>query len=280
MKPIKAVITAANPLERYLPLQTITDSHGDTKTALQIILDELFTAGLESVAVIIVPGAQDDYLRAAGPYGDKLVFIEQADPLGYGHAVWMARDYVGADPFVLLVGDHLYLSQTDQPCIEQVLDVASQHEGCVSAVQSTHESRLNLYGTVGVTRVYGSENCFEVQTVVEKPTPTRAEQDLIVPGLRHGNYLCFFGVHVLNGKVMDLLDEKVSALAAGDTLGLTETLAEVAASERYLAFQIDGTRFNLGRRYGLLRAEIGMALAGPHRDEILTSLINLLAVNK
>ena len=280
MKPIKAVLTAANPAERHLPLQTITDAHGETKTALQIILEELFVAGLESVAVVIVPGSRDDYFRAAGPYGEKLVFIEQVEPLGYGHAVWVARDYVGDDPFVLLVGDHLYLSQTDKSCIQQLLEVAAQHEGSVSAVQSTHESQLNLYGTVGVTRVHGSENNFEIQTVIEKPTPTRAEQDLVVPGLRHGNYLCFFGVHVLHGKVMELLDQKVSALAVGETLGLTPTLAEVAASEQYLAFQLDGTRFNLGERYGLLRAEIAMALAGPHRDEILTSLIKLLAVNK
>ncbi len=280
MKPIKAVLPAANPTERHLPLQTITDAHGETKTALQIILEELFVAGVESVAVVIVPGAHDDYLRAAGPYGDKLVFIEQPVPLGYGHAVWVARDYVGDDPFVLLVGDHLYLSNTDKSCIQQVLDVAAQREGNVSSVQSTHESRLHLYGTVGVNRIHGSENTFEIHTVIEKPTPTRAEQDLVVPGLRHGNYLCFFGVHVLHGKVMELLDPKVSALADGETLGLTPTLAELAASEQYLAVQLDGTRFNLGERYGLLRAQIAMALAGPHRDEILTSLIKLLAVNK
>ena len=280
MKPIKAVLPAANPAERHLPLQTITDAHGETKTALQIILEELFVAGVESVAVVIVPGAHDDYLRAAGPYGDKLVFIEQPVPLGYGHAVWVARDYVGDDPFVLLVGDHLYLSHTDKSCIQQVLDVAAQHEGCVSSVESTHESQLHLYGTVGVNRIHGSENNFEIHTVIEKPTPTRAEQDLVVPGLRHGNYLCFFGVHVLHGKVMELLDPKVSALADGETLGLTPTLAEVAASEQYLAVQLDGTRFNLGERYGLLRAQIAMALAGPHRDEILTSLIKLIAVNK
>lgn len=280
MTPTKAVLTAANPTEQHLPLQTITDANGETKTALQIILEDLFSAGLESVAIVIVPESRDAYLRAAGTYADRLEFIEQSTPLGYGHAVWLARDYVGSDPFVLLVGDHLYLSHSDRSCIQQLVEVAATHDGCVSAVQSTHESQLNLYGTVGVTRVPGSDTKYEVHNIVEKPTPTRAEQDLIVPGLRHGNYLCFFGVHVLHGKVMELLDQKVSALATGETIGLTSTLAEIANSEQYLASELDGTRFNLGERHGLLRAQIALALAGPHRDEILTSLIELLADKK
>ena len=280
MVPTKAVLTAANPAEQHLPLQTITDANGETKTALQIILEDLFAASLESVAIVITPGSEEAYLRAAGPHADKLVFIEQATPKGYGHAVWLARDYVGSNPFVLLVGDHLYLSHSGISCVSQLVEMAKQHDTCVSAVQPTHESQLHLYGTVGVTRIPGDKTASEINTIIEKPTPTRAEQDLIVPGLRHGNYLCFFGIHVLHGKVMELLDQQLSSLADNETLGLTPTLAELANSERYLAIELDGTRFNLGERYGLLRAQIALGLAGPHRDEILTSLIELLAAKK
>jgi UTP--glucose-1-phosphate uridylyltransferase len=280
MTPTKAVITAANPAEQHLPLQTITDSNGETKTALQVILDDLFSAGIESVALVVVPGTNDAYAAAAGPYRDRLTFVEQTEPRGYGHAVWCAREFTGNDPFVLLVGDHLYLSHSDDSCVKQLLAVAAKHDCQVSAVQATHESKLHLYGTIGADRIHGSEALFKIHTNMEKPTPTLAEQDLIVPGLRHGNYLCFFGIHIMPAKLMRLLDAKVTALAAGETLGLSPTLAEIASAEKFLAAQIDGTRFNLGERYGLLRAQIALALAGPHRDEILTSMIELLASNK
>jgi UTP--glucose-1-phosphate uridylyltransferase len=275
--PNKAVVTAASPTEHHLPLQTLVDSEGLAKTALEIILDDLFAAGLESAAVIIHPGTRDAYLQAAGPHAGRLTVIEQAEPRGYGHAVWVAREYTGSDPFVLLVGDHLYLSYEKSSCVKQLLALASSHDGCVSAVNPTHESQLHLYGTIGATRVPASPSIFEVHTVIEKPTPTLAEQELIVPGLRAGNYLCFFGMHSLTSAVMEHLDGEVSSLAEGAQLGLTPTLNHLAKSERYLATELAGQRFNIGARYGLLRAQLSLALAGPHRDEVLTDIIEITA---
>ena len=277
MIPNKAVVTAASPTEHHLPLQTLVDSEGLAKTALEIILDDLFAAGLESAAVIIHPGTRDAYLQAAGPHAGRVTVIEQAEPRGYGHAVWVAREYTGSDPFVLLVGDHLYLSYEKSSCVKQLLALASSHDGCVSAVNPTHESQLHLYGTIGATRVPASPSIFEVHTVIEKPTPTLAEQELIVPGLRAGNYLCFFGMHSLTSAVTEHLDGEVSSLAEGAQLGLTPTLNHLAKSERYLATELAGQRFNIGARYGLLRAQLSLALAGPHRDEVLTDIIEITA---
>ncbi|MFP6881431.1 MAG: sugar phosphate nucleotidyltransferase [Roseibacillus sp.] len=277
MIPNKAVVTAASPTEHHLPLQTLVDSEGLAKTALEIILDDLFAAGLESAAVIIHPGTRDAYLQAAGPHAGRVTMIEQAEPRGYGHAVWVAREYTGSDPFVLLLGDHLYLSYEKSSCVKQLLALASSHDGCVSAVHPTHESQLHLYGTIGATRVPASPSIFEVHTVIEKPTPTLAEQELIVPGLRAGNYLCFFGMHSLTSAVMEHLDGEVSSLAEGAQLGLTPTLNHLAKSERYLATELAGQRFNIGARYGLLRAQLSLALAGPHRDEVLTDIIEITA---
>ena len=277
MKPSKAVLTAANPAEKYLPLQTITDSLGQSKTALEILLDELFSAGIESTAIVICPGSGEAYRAAAGDHAGRITFIEQSEPRGYGHAVWCAREFTGSDPFVLLVGDHLFLSHTEDSCVHQLLARAAGQDANLSAVQATHESHLHLYGTIGATRVPSTAATYEVTTIVEKPTPTFAEQELIIPGLRHGNYLCFFGLHVLKPSLMDLLDTQVAALGPDETLGLTPALDALARSERSLAAELSGTRFNLGERYGLLRAQIALALAGPHRDEILTSLIELLA---
>jgi UTP--glucose-1-phosphate uridylyltransferase len=276
----KAVVTAASPAESHLPLQTLVDPEGVSRPALEILLDDLFSAGLDSAAIVILPGTRDAYLRAAGPHAERLTLIEQESPLGYGHAVWTAREYTGEDPFVLLVGDHLFLSHRETSCVGQLLAVAAEHDGCVSAVQPTHESQLRLYGTIGGTRVPSSPSIIEVSTMVEKPTPTFAEQELFISGLRAGNYYCFFGIHALTPEVMTMLGRKVGELEEGEMLTLTPTLAEIARSEKYLALEIDGQRFNIGERYGLLRAQLSLALGGPHRDEILTMLIETTATSR
>lgn len=162
----------------------------------------------------------------------------------------------------------------------QLLSVAAAHDGCVSAVDPTHESQLHLYGTVGATRVPGMRSTYEVSSIVEKPSPTLAEQELIVPGLRAGNYLCFFGMHILTPAAMTHLDALVADLAAGDTVGLTPTLNHLARSGKYLASELAGQRFNIGERYGLLRAQLSFALAGPYRDEVLTDLIQITAQSR
>src|SRR5439155_9904910 len=107
----------------------------------------------------------------------------------------------------------------------------------VSAVQATHESKLPYYGTVGGRLVPARKGLYEVSEVLEKPTPTEAEQRLIVPGLRAGHYLCFFGMHVLTPAVMDLLEEEV-AREGNTSLHLTPALARLAKRERYLACEL------------------------------------------
>jgi len=278
--PTKAVVTAASPTEHHLPLQTMVDSEGIAKTALEIILDDLFSTGLESAAVIIFPGTRSAYLQAAGRHADRLSLIEQDEPRGYGHAVWCAREFTGRDRFVLLVGDHLYLSHAESSCVAQLLELSATHNGCVSAVNPTHESKLHLYGTIGATRIPSAPSIFEVHSVVEKPTPTLAEQELIIPGLRAGNYLCFFGMHTLTVGVMEHLDRAVSLLRAGSVLGLTPTLDHLARAGKYLATELAGQRFNIGEPYGLLRAQLSLALAGPHRDEVLTDIIEIAAQSR
>jgi len=82
----------------------------------------------------------------------------------------------------------------------------AEAEACsVSAVQATRESLLPQFGAVGGQPVAGREDLYRIDTVIEKPTPTEAEQRLIVPGLRSGHYFCFFGLHALTPAVMDIL---------------------------------------------------------------------------
>ena len=274
MNIFKAVITAAGPSQRTLPLQTLVDRDGKTKTALAIIVEEVIQSGAEEICVVVCPGDADIYRAAAGPLGKRLQFVEQQKALGYGHAVWSARSFTAADPFLLLVGDHLYLSRTQQTCARQLVEVASREDSAVSAVHPTHESKLPYYGVVGGRLAENGKGLYLISEVLEKPTPTVAEQRLIVPGLRAGNYLCFFGMHVLTPAVMDLLGAEISA---GRTPTLSEILSQLAAHERYLAYEMEGRRFDIGLKYGLLNAQLAFALSSPARAEVLAGLVELLA---
>jgi len=123
MKIHKAVITAAGPSQRSLPLQTLIDRDGVEKPVLRIIVEEALRAGVEEIAVVVSPGDEAPYSRVAGDRAGRLHFVPQPEPLGYGHAVLCARDFVGADPFLHLVGDHLYISRTESGCAHQLVEV-------------------------------------------------------------------------------------------------------------------------------------------------------------
>jgi UTP--glucose-1-phosphate uridylyltransferase len=272
----KAIVTAAGKNQRTLPLQTLVDRDGNTKTALRIIIEEILSAGIEDICVVISPGDAQAYAAAAAGAGGKLTFVEQREPKGYGHAIACAREFAAGAPFLLLVGDHLYASGSAKRCAQQLVEIATAEKCSVSAVQATHESKLPYYGTVGGHLAAGRKGLFEISQVVEKPTPTEAEQRLIVPGLRAGHYLCFFGMHVLTPGLMEILSEGLKQ-TPGAFPHLSAALGILARKERYLAGELQGRRYDIGGKYGLLTAQLALALSGQDREEVLAGLVELLA---
>lgn len=277
MQIAKALITAAGPGQHALPLQRLVDQRGVERTALQLIVAECVAAGVEEVGLVIQPGDEAAYREAAGDEAQRLAFVPQPEPRGYADAVYRGRDFVGDQPFLHLVGDHLYLSQTDRPCAAQLIDAARQHKCAVSAVQATRENKLPFFGAIGGRAVPQHTDLYEVTTVVEKPTPTVAEQQLVIGGQRAGYYLCFFGMHVLTPGAMAALGELLEAAPAERRPSLSDALAALATRERYLALDVAGTRHNIGMKYGLLHAQLAIALSGVDRDQVLNELIELLA---
>ena len=188
-------------------------------------------------------------------------------------AIQILVEEAAAGAFIHFVGDRLFVSDTAGRCVEQLVS-AAQAEACsVSAVQPTREHVLPYFGTVGGKRVAGRPGLYEIETVLEKPTPTQAKQELIVPGLRAGHYLCFFGMHAFTPTVFDVLE----ALGPQGDRQLSPALALLAGRERYLALEIAGRRYNLGLTYGLLTAQLTLGLAGKDRGEILALMVELLA---
>lgn len=282
----KAVITAAGRRQRTLPLQVLTDRDGVEKSVLNILLDEVVAAGIDAICLVVHPGDERAYAQVAGPHAGRIQFVHQEEPLGHGHAVHCAHDFVGRDSFLHLVGDHLYVSHAVQNCAQTLVSVAEAEACAVSAVQATRESLLPYYGAIGGRRLAGRQGLYEVDTVLEKPTPTEAEQRLFVPGLRAGYYLCFFGMHVLTPLVLQLLEEQIAhrrRMANSGSSGtpanitLSSALAELGRREKYLALEQTGARYDVGVKYGLLTAQLALALSGRDREEVLARMLELLA---
>jgi UTP--glucose-1-phosphate uridylyltransferase len=184
---------------------------------------------------------------------------------------------VGGEPFLLLLGDHLYVSNVQgKRCAQQLIDLAKAGECAVAAVHPTREHLVGFYGTVAGRRVGNYNGVYQIEKIVEKPSLSRAELELHVPGLRAGHYLCFFGMHVLTPGIFEILERNLSQGNGDAQAQLTPALEELARSEKYLALEVAGSRYDIGTRYGLLRTQCALALGGRDRDQVLVMLADLL----
>jgi len=281
MKITKAVITAASPEHRTLPIQALVDRDGTERSVIEILLNEIQSAGIEDVCLIVHPGDANAYQQAASDTSLKLEFIEQTERRGYGHALSLAGDFTAGESFLHSVCDHLFISRDpDNSCARQLVDTASREGSSISAVQSTRETEIQHYGAVAgeLRRGNSGDPIYSVREVIEKPTPTMAEQKLIVPGLRTGRYLTFFGMHVLTPVVMEMLKAEVESGAP--SIQLSPILAELARREQYGALLIRGDRHHISLKYGLFKAQLALALAGDEREEVLSDLLELVAQSR
>ncbi|AMV36992.1 sugar phosphate nucleotidyltransferase [Planctomyces sp. SH-PL62] len=306
----KAVITAAGRGARQYPasdtvqkaMLPIVDRDGLTKPVIQIIAEEALESGIEEICVVSAPGDEAVYRSHFRNYAEnlrtafrevewadeqaqrllhleeRLTFAVQDEPRGYGHAVWCARQFVGGDPFLLLLGDHLYLSSDPRRCARQLIDLATAESCAVSAVQATREHLIHQYGTLTGRRLADRPDVYAIDEILEKPNPTLAELRLHVPGLRAGHYLCFFGMHVLTPTVFELLDEAVNQdRREHGAIQLTSALNQLARREKYLALETHGQRFNLGVKFGTIEAQVALAMSGVDRERILAVLLDAAA---
>jgi UTP--glucose-1-phosphate uridylyltransferase len=307
----KAVITAAGRGARLYPaagtvekaMLPIVDRDGLAKPVIQVIAEEAIDAGIEEICIVCAPGDETEYVSRFTSLRDNLLenfrgldwannqaqrladllkrlhFAVQSSPLGYGHAVYCAKEFVGGEPFLLLLSDHLYVSRAKgKRCAQQVINLAKQESCAVAAVQATREHLIGRYGTLSGKRSPNMPGVYQIERIIEKPSLSQAELELATPGLRVGHYLCFFGMYLLTPYIFNILESMIGSEngARGD-LQLTPALQELANRERYLALEVKGARYDIGGKYGLLQTQLALALQGRDRDQVLTSLAEALA---
>src|SRR5271169_5056390 len=215
MKVRKAVITAAGRGTRQYPASTavqkemfpLVDRDGLTKPIIQIIGEEAIDSGIEEICIVTQPGEEKhyrDYFRRLddsmvkafrgkdwaileseklGAFGERLHFAEQASPEGFGHAVYQAKEFVGDEPFLLLLGDHVYISDVKDRCARQLIKVFEQYMlDAVTGVQLTLERHLHLFGTIRGGPIEPAKGIYRAELIIEKPSIEMAREKLVTPG--------------------------------------------------------------------------------------------------
>lgn len=308
----KAVITAAGMGTRHYPttqtlqkeMMPLVDRDGTTKPTIQIILEEARESGIEEFCLVISPHTEEQFrrhFRGLSPQqeahfrgkswaldeaeklrdlGERITYVVQERQEGYGHAVYQGREFVGDDPFLLLLGDHVFISGTKKPCSRQVIDVYAQHGAPVSGVQRTNEDLLHLFGTLTGRRVSSDPHVYEVTLIHEKPTLEFAEEHLRTQGLRRGEYLCFFGMHVFPPALFDKIEHHIRHdIRVGGEIQLTNALDMLREDGRYLAAEVDGARYDMGVPFAYIQTQIALALHSPARRQVMASLPHLLTLS-
>jgi UTP--glucose-1-phosphate uridylyltransferase len=312
----KAVITAAGRGTRQYPASSAVQKEmfplvamdGLAKPVIQIIGEEAIAAGVEEICIVTAPGEEAQYrqyfqrmndqtLKAfkgkewaiqasekLEEFGQRLRFVAQDKPEGYGHAVYQGRDFVGDEPFIHMLGDHIYISADKKNCAAQLIDkFAASGLEAMTAVQVTPGSDLHLFGTIQGRPLEGPaglEGVYECGTIYEKPTPEYAAQHLKTPGLPAGQYLCHFGLHVFPPAIFEAIEHHITNnIREKGEVQLTNAQEYMRGHliKRYGVCTIDGKRYDTGIPYGLMESQIALALAGTHRGQIVEAIARLLA---
>jgi UTP-glucose-1-phosphate uridylyltransferase/mevalonate kinase len=280
----KAVIPAAGFGTRLFPatkatkkeLFPIIDRDGIAKPAILIIVEEALEAGIEEVIIIVqksdledfrslfneqisienynkLPPQFQEYSRRLLEIGRRVTFAVQTTQEGFGHAVYCARAAVGDEPFLLMLGDHIYRSDSNTSCARQLLEAYQRHGQSLVGLRRTPENQIGSFGTV--TGVWlEDERLLSVSSFAEKPTPDYARTNLRVPGLPEGEYLTLFGQYIVKPKLFDYLEEHIeNNVREHGEFQLTSTLDRLRQEDGFLGLIIDGKRYDIGRPDEYLR---------------------------
>ena len=268
----KAVIPVAGLGTRFLPatksipkeMLTIVD-----RPTIQYIVEEVVASGIEQVILVTSEGKSAienhfDYdfeldtvlqMKKKIKMAEELnhisnlidiVSVRQKKPLGLGHAIWSTRNVVGDEPFAVLLGDDLVLSE--EPCCHQMLSLFDEVQESIVAIQRVPKDQTKNYGIVEGTPY--NDRTYKVDRMVEKPSPGSTESDMAI-----------IGRYILRPEIFALLEE--TKPGHGGEIQLTDALVKLSRQRGMYAFEFKGTRFDAGDKLGYLKAIIAFGLRHP-----------------
>jgi len=277
MKVRKAVIPAAGFGTRLFPatkvvkkeLFPIIDRDGRTKPVIMAIVEEAISGGIEEVGIVVQKGDRalfEDFFKAPPTkelfnklspqnqeysqylqdLGSQITILTQDKQEGYGHAVFCAKEWVKDEPFLLMLGDHVYSSDTENSCSSQVLDVYEQVNQSVVSLTTMPAEILDQAGCVtGVWQE--SSSILAVTQLSEKPDIEYARKHLRVEGMAEDQFLCMFGLYVLTPKIFDYLEEHINNnIRERGEFQLTSGLDRLCQEQGMTGYLVKGRCFDTG----------------------------------
>lgn len=284
MKVRKAIIPAAGLGTRFLPatkaqpkeMLPIVD-----KPTIQYIIEEAVASGIEDIIIVSGRGKRaiedhfdksfelEETLERKGKWKEleqirsisgmvNLHYIRQGEPKGLGHAIWCARKFIGHEPFAILLGDDIVQSET--PALKQLIQVFDTFESSVVGVQQVADEDLPKYGVIEPRGLEIAPNVVRVASFVEKPAREQAPSNYAI-----------MGRYVLRPEIFDLLGELEPS--AGGEIQLTDGIQRLNDSQTVLAYNFEGVRYDVGDKYGFIKATIDFAL---QREDLKDDVMNYL----
>ncbi len=281
----KAIIPAAGLGTRFLPatkaqpkeMLPIVD-----KPTIQYIIEEAVASGIEDIIIVTGRGkrAIEDHFDKSYELEETLAkkgkfdlleqvqaianlanihYIRQKEPLGLGHAIHCAKSFIGDEPFAVLLGDDIVHSET-KPCLKQLIEVYERFNSSVIGVQEVPDEDVSKYGIVSIKQTEIAKNCFHVNDLVEKPKLENAPSNYAI-----------MGRYVLRPEIFDILDTQTPG--AGGEIQLTDAIKRLNEKQMVVAYNFEGTRYDVGDKFGFIKAQIEFALK---RDDLKEDVLNYL----
>lgn len=283
----KAIIPAAGLGTRFLPATKALPKEMLpilTKPTIQYIVEEAVASGIEQI--IIVSGRnkraiEDHFDRApeleqnleakqkhelldlvnASTNMAEIHYIRQKEPKGLGHAIWSARHFIGDEPFAVLLGDDIFVSE--KPGLGQLINEYEKIYSSVIGVQEVPDSETHRYGVIDP--LFNEDRLYQVKRFVEKPAQGTAPSNKAI-----------IGRYVLTPEIFEFLEKQ--ELGAGGEIQLTDAIEKLNSIQRVFAYDLEGDRFDVGEKLGYVETTLAFALKDPEiRDQITELMKSYLA---
>ncbi len=273
----KAIIPAAGFGTRMYPatktlkkeLLPIIGKDGRAKPIILAIAEEAISAGIEEIGIVVQQSDRDlfedlfksppkpelwqklsaenrEYTKYLQAIGDRITILTQTEQEGFGHAVFCTQDWVNNEPFLLLLGDHIYTSDIELSCAKQMIDIYQQTNTSVIGITLMDADIIHKAGCVGGTW-QKSQSILDIAQIYEKPTIEYAREYLQVPGMPNDRFLGIFGMYILESEIFNLLKAEIdnNERLKGE-FQLTTCLDKLRQTSGAIAYLVQGKYYDTG----------------------------------